>query len=210
MIITVNGADHGIYSPLIDSMHRLRAEVFADRLGWDVNVSNGLEIDRFDACDPLYILSVDENKNLKGCLRLLPTTGPNMLRDVFSELVARGEEIESPLIWESTRFCVSRSALSERTAGRLNRTTGELLLGLFEVAQKAGLKYVVSVYDAHMRRILGIAGCHAELIGEPKCIGNVMTYAGLFEVGDTMISRLRAASGIRDSVFYPEDRRYVA
>ena len=39
-------------------MFRMRAEVFSDRLSWDVTVQNGREIDRFDAEDPLYLLSL--------------------------------------------------------------------------------------------------------------------------------------------------------
>jgi len=55
----------------------------------------------FDDLNPLYLLSVDEGGELLGCLRLLPTTGPNMLRDVFNVLIPDGK-IESPLIWESS------------------------------------------------------------------------------------------------------------
>ncbi|MCA3078753.1 MAG: GNAT family N-acetyltransferase [Rhodocyclaceae bacterium] len=210
MIVRINGRNHGEYSSMITSMYRLRAEVFSERLGWDVTVSDGLEIDRFDACDPLYLLSINDRGELMGSLRVLPTTGPNMLRDVFSVLLSAGEQIESPLIWESTRFCVTKQAQGERSLNRLNRTTGELLLGLFETAQNAGISYVVSVYDAYMRRVLDQAGCHAEIIGEPKRIGRVLTYAGLFEVNDKMIARLRVESGIDASIFHDGNIRSVA
>lgn len=203
MIIAINASEKADHPALLRSMFELRTEVFHDRLGWEVILTDGLEIDRFDLADPLYLLSVDDYGKLKGCLRLLPTTGPNMLRDVFSVLLPPGETVESPLIWESTRFCVSKEALAERTPNLVNRTTAELLSGLFEIAQKAGIATIVSVYDAMMKRILDRAGCHAEIIGAPQRIGKVMAYAGLFEVSDAMIAQIQLAGGLNGSVLSP-------
>lgn len=33
-------------------MHRLRTRVFKDRMGWEVPVISGMEIDGYDAIDP--------------------------------------------------------------------------------------------------------------------------------------------------------------
>ena len=210
MIIAVNSSDKINQPVLMRAMFQLRAEVFHERLGWDVSVKDGLEIDRFDDEEPLYLLCLDEYSRLKGCLRLLPTTGPNMLRNVFGVLMPPGEYIESPLIWESTRFCVSKEAMSERSSTLVNRTTAELLSGLFEYAQIAGLSQIISVYDGMMKRILDRAGCYAEIIGQPQRIGKVMTYAGLFEVSDAMIARIQTAGGFTGSVLSPEIRRLAA
>lgn len=210
MIVAINGSEKNSHPTLIRQMFELRAEVFSERLGWDVVVTDGLEIDRFDLQDPLYLLSLDDDGRLKGSLRLLPTTGPNMLRDVFHELMPSGEYLESPLIWESTRFCVTKTAQAERTSGLLNKTTAELLLGAFEVGQQAGLISIMSVYDAMMKRVLERAGCHAEIIGEPKRIGKVMTFAGIFEVSDAIIARVQRAGGISGSVLSPDMRPMAA
>lgn len=200
MIKLVQGLECNSQPRLTNAMYRMRAETFSERLGWDVKVKDGMEIDEFDAINPLYLLAVDSHDNLKGSLRLLPTTGKNMLQDVFSELLDNGETVRSPLIWESTRFCVSKSAALERTPNKLNRTTGELLAGIVEVGMLAGLQSVVSVYDARMKRVLQTAGCPATQIGTPKKIGKVTTYAGLFAIDVAMLERIRCASGIRGSV----------
>jgi N-acyl-L-homoserine lactone synthetase len=204
MIQVIQGAQRGHFLREIDAMHRIRAMVFADRLGWDVEVRNGWEIDRFDDENPLYLISIDSNTQaVRGSLRLLPTTGPNMLRDVFSCLLPDGEIVESATIWESTRFSVHPDFVSERSPNKLNRTTGELLAGIVEVGMLAGLTEVVSVYDARMARILKSAGCPAEIIGVPRRVGNVMTYAGLFEISVNMLSNIRKASGISEPVLEP-------
>lgn len=196
MIYLVNGADAGRYRQWIDEMHRIRAKVFHDRLGWDVAVEDGRERDVFDGMNPLYLLSVDARGRVQGSLRLLPTTGPNMLRDVFPSLLGPGEAVESATIWESSRFSIDPDRPAEVTPGKLNRVTTELLCGIVEVGLMVGLDFVVSVFDARMVRIFRAAGCPADMIGAPQKIGKVMTYAGLFEISEAAWSAIAAAGGI--------------
>ena len=60
-------------------MHTLRAKVFRGRLGWEVPVLSGMEIDGYDALEPRYMLMRD-GETLRGCWRLLPTgEGKNRL-----------------------------------------------------------------------------------------------------------------------------------
>ena len=204
MIFTIESADQDKYPDLFDAMFRMRAEVFSGRLGWDVTVENGREIDRFDSETPLYLLSLDERSGqLRGAVRLLPTTGPNMLRDVFSVLMPGGT-VGSPLIWESSRFAVNPQIFEARDRAEANhmvsKTTVELLYGMVEVAQRAGIEHIVSVFDARMARIFRSIDCRFEQLGTPVRIGKVMTYAGLFDIGADMRSRLGAAGDLRSSV----------
>ena len=118
MILNIESIDRHKHPVLIDQMFRMRAEVFSGRLGWEVEVNNGRETDRFDNEDPLYLLSVsEETGTLQGAVRLLPTTGPYMLRDVFSVLVPGGAP-EGPLLWDSSRLAINPRvfAVAERAA----------------------------------------------------------------------------------------------
>jgi acyl homoserine lactone synthase len=204
MIVAVEAVDRHAYTGLLDQMFRMRAAVFADRLGWEVTVVDGKEIDQFDKEDPLYLLCVDGvTGELRGAVRLLPTTGPNMLRDVFAVLVPDGA-MESPRIWESSRFAIN-PALSVGPGRQdvnhfVNTTTIELLCGLVEAAQLAGVEHIVSVFDSRMARIFRATDCPYELIGVPTRIGRTMTYAGLFEISDTMRRRLGEAGRLHSPV----------
>lgn len=210
MITVIEGVDRNDHPALIEAMFRMRAAVFAERLEWEVTVTNGLEMDRFDAEDPLYLLSVDSRTGaLQGGVRLLPTTGPNMLRDVFPSLVPGGAP-ESPLIWESSRFAINPAILSDQeraTANHVvNRTTIELLCGIVEVCQQAGIEHVVSVFDARMARIFRSVNCAFEIIGTPARIGKTMTYAGVFDMSDVMRERLGNAGELHAPVLAPGTR----
>lgn len=194
MIIAIDNAERNNYPALIDGMFRMRAEVYSGRLGWEVIVSNGREIDRFDEEDPAYLISVNENTGmLQGAVRLLPTTGPYMLRDVFSELVPGGAP-ESPLVWESSRFAINPAIFdgADRAIAnhRVNSITLKLLCGIVEVCQQSGIDHVVSVFDARMARIFRSVDCPFDVIGTPARIDKTMTYAALFEMSDAMRGRL--------------------
>ena len=81
-MLQLTNPDH--YGEFIDDlaeMHRLRYRIFKERLGWDVQVSGDMEVDEFDACCPVHLLQRNDDGRVQGCVRLLPATGPTMLRD---------------------------------------------------------------------------------------------------------------------------------
>jgi acyl homoserine lactone synthase len=78
---------YGNFTGEIAEMHRLRHRVFKERLDWDVLASGDMEIDEFDALHPAYLLQRAYDGRVQGCVRLLPSTGPTMLRDAFPILL---------------------------------------------------------------------------------------------------------------------------
>jgi len=187
-------------------MFRSRALIFSERLGWEVVVKDERERDRFDDENPLYLISVDpESGQYWGSLRLLPTTGPNMLRDVFPFLLSDGRVIEGASIWESSRICaIAVEGQPERARGGVNYVLAELLVGIGDVAAIAGLTQIVSVFDARIFRVLRAAGCNPQIIGVPRRIGDTMTYAGLFDMGEAFQHAVRTGLGIAGSVLAPD------
>ncbi len=97
-MMLVQGRNAHKHPDLIDQMFRLRAKVFADRLGWSVTVANGRERDRYDDLDPLYALALNDEGGVVGTFRLLQTIGPHMLAEVFKELMPDGVPVRSPII----------------------------------------------------------------------------------------------------------------
>lgn len=203
MLKLIEGSYASFFPKEIDAMFRNRAETFSDRLGWEVVVKDGRERDAFDDANPLYLVSVDpDTEEYWGSLRLLPTTGPNMLRDVFPQLLDGGY-IESATVWESSRICAAAAPGQPERSKSVNYVLSELILGIGEVAVAAGLTQVVSVFDTRIFRVLKAAGCNPQIIGTPQRIGGVMSYAGLFDTGEGPLRAFRAASGIERSVLAP-------
>ena len=202
MLKLIERSNASLFPREMDAMFRNRAEIFGERLGWEVVVKDGHERDRFDDLDPLYLVSVDpETGTYWGSLRLLPTTGPNMLRDVFPQLLEEGEVVESATIWESSRICAAAApGQPQRTKNGVGYVLSELIAGIGEVALLAGLTQIVSVFDARILRVLKAVGCEPEVIGRPQRIGDVMAYAALFEPDPERLEAFRAEMSMGDSV----------
>ena len=198
MLKLIEGSYASFFPREMDAMFRNRAETFADRLGWEVAVKDGYEQDQFDRANPLYLVSVDpDTEEYWGSLRLLPTTGPNMLRDVFPQLID-GDYIES-----ATICAAAIPGQPERSRNGVNYVLSELILGIGEVSVAVGLTQIVSVFDARILRVLRNAGLKIDIIGTPQRIGGVMGYAGLFDTGEGPLKAFRAAAGIDRSVLAP-------
>jgi acyl homoserine lactone synthase len=211
MLKLIEGARASGFHKEMDAMFRNRAEIFSARLGWDVVVKDGYERDRFDDLNPLYLVSVDPiTEQYWGSLRLLPTTGPNMLRDVFPQLMEEGEVVESASVWESSRICATAvEGQPRRSKNGVNYVMSELIAGIGEVALMAGLTQIVSVFDARILRVLKAVGCEPVVIGRPQRIGSAMAYAALFEPDVVRLESLRDELEMGPTVLAPGARELV-
>jgi len=212
MIRLIPAAHTHLFPEVIDAMFRCRAQTFSERLGWRVVVKDGYERDRFDDENPLYLVSVDPcSGEYRGSLRLLPTTGPNMLRDVFPSLLNDDEVIESATIWESSRICaVANNHNLGRVGGGVSHVLAELLVGIGDVARLAGLTQIVSVFDARVFRILASAGCKPQILGTPRRIDGTMSYAGVFNMDEAFQQAVRGTLGIEGSVLATDSPELMA
>lgn len=205
MIHLISGRLRSTQPTLVDKMHRLRKAVFKDQLNWDVPVVGDWEIDEYDEMNPLYVLSVGADGDLIGGVRLLPTTGKNMLNDTFPSLLPDGERIESPLIWEMSRFTVKTCGDRRRDLMRVAQTTGELILAVNELGHRIGLSHYVCVIDAAMHRMFSFSGFAGDPIGPPQRIGVALTYAVTYELGDELTGKLLRVTGGRKPEFAAAD-----
>lgn len=210
MIKLIPSYESNKYPKIIDNMFSLRARQFDARLGWKVKVNeNGHEVDDFDDLDPLYVVSLGPDDSVLGTFRLLQTTGPHMLLNVFPELLPDGQFIRSPLVWESTRFCVDTEKVKQLSSRGLNSVTGELLSTLLEVGLYAGLTHIVTVIDVRMERVLLRAKCPVERLGEPVKIGKVNTIAILMECSERTVAEVHKGNEISERCITSEDLDYL-
>jgi len=187
----------------MDEMFRLRAAVFRDRLGWDVQVVDGKERDRYDDAGPVYIIYADEEaREVKGCLRLLPTTGPTLLADVFSDTMPDGVQLSAPTIWECTRFCINEKFIEGKPSDGLLLTSMVMIEALGTVAINAGIETIIGNIDPAMLRLYRRIGCEVEILGSTFRFGRPI-YLGLSPVSERLLRKIRrklraaATSGVQ-------------
>jgi len=207
MILIIDSLNRDNYPQTLDEVFKLRARVFEGRLGWDVNVVDGREIDRFDRLDPAHVVSLDDDGRVVGCMRLLQTTGPHMLAEVFSDILEGEPPLRSATIWEATRFCVDTQRLGRgRGRNSISYVTSEVMIGAFEYGRMAGIEDAVAVIDPVMNRVMCRSGnAPYDYLGKPTPMGKVTALAALMDVSEDRIQRIRDFAGIHHDVFLAPD-----
>jgi N-acyl-L-homoserine lactone synthetase len=193
---------YGTFIDAVTEMHRLRYRVFKERLDWDVHFSGDMEIDEFDALHPAYLIQRARDNRVQGCVRLLPSTGPTMLRDTFPLLLDGALAPISPAIWESSRFALDPHHDSPKATHGLATATYELFAGMIEFGLSRHLSEIVTVTDARMERILRRADWPLRRIGQPRAVGSTLAVAGYLEISIESLARVRAAGGLQGPVLW--------
>lgn len=150
------------------AIHVLRAKVFRDRMGWDVPVLAGMEIDGYDALEPHYMVIRNKDNLVCGCWRMMPTNGPYMLKDTFPELLNGGTAPEHERIWELSRFAIETEG--DSSFGFAERAM-DAMRSIVSFADEHGIDKYVTVTSTAVERLLRHAGVEITRMGPPLRIG---------------------------------------
>jgi len=187
-------------SAILRDIYRLRARVFHERLGWDVKVTNGLEIDEYDECNPIYVVKLAPNgRKVLGCLRFLPTTGPTMLKGPLGALFPEPVDLEGPNMWECTRFAVADEC-AEYSGQSVRRVTAELIMAGCELGLRTGMTEIIGVYDQAMKPIYRRLGWEPLVIASSTpSTSKLPVHVGIWNVNEQVLHQLAGLHG-----FYPD------
>ena len=192
MFITIEPHQFSANQKLLDAMFRLRKRVFFDELGWDVPIKGDRERDRYDDHRPVYLIwCSDDRRTLYASLRLMPTTGPTLLHDVFSRTFGNDVDLSAPGIWEATRMCVDVEALRlDHPEIDLMRAMSLMVALICEVAVDKGIHTVVSNYEPQIARVYKRAGAKFDEIGRADGYGKHPVCCGLFEASECVLQQI--------------------
>jgi len=203
MFITLQAHQYSQFPELLDRMFRLRKTVFVDQLGWSVPVCGDQERDCYDDLRPVYLVWCDATgTRLYGSMRLMPTTGPTLLYDVFHATLPTNVDLVAPDIWEGTRMCIDETVIAEDFPGLSPAEAfSRLLLALCEVALHYGIGTMLSNYEPHMRRVYRRAGVAVDELGRADGYGRLPVCCGAFEVSTAVLQSMRQAIGLTEPLY---------
>lgn len=198
MFISLQAHDYSKHSDIIQKYYRLRKEVFCDQLQWDCKATGDEERDYYDTLGPVYLLWCSNDKTrLYGGMRLMPTTGPTLLYDVFRRTFPAAAELSAPGIWEGTRMCIHEDNLGQDHPDiEPGRAFGLMLLALCECALSHGIHTMISNYEPHLKRVYQRAGAVVDELGRSDGYGKRPVCCGSFEVSAAVHDHMRAAMGV--------------
>jgi acyl homoserine lactone synthase len=201
-VIALSPHQFGQNLDLLAAMYRLRRRVFKERLDWTVSVSGDLELDVYDALNPTYLVMVSTNRQVIGCVRLLPTTGPTMLADTFPELLAAQKPPRHERVLESSRFCIDTILATDGAPNGLKRATFVLFAAMLESIYLFNADCIVTVTDTRMERILRRADWPLERLAPPQRIGETMALAGFLHGSRETLANMYRHAGVEGPVLH--------
>lgn len=165
--LVANPAREEINPADADGIHILRYQAFRERLNWDIPTFEERERDHYDDLHPVFVIVRDAQKVL-ACCRLLPTTGPYMLRNTFPELLGGGRAPIALDVWEISRFAVTKEA---RAGLGFTALPAAIIRETARFALANGISEYVFVTTVGFERLLTRMGVHLERFGPPIQIG---------------------------------------
>lgn len=193
MIVVVNAENRGTFEADLIQMHRQRKAVFVDGAGWKVPVVADQEIDCYDREDTIYLLAKEDLQGpLLASVRLLPTTRPHLMGDLFPA-ACREAPPHGPTIWEVSRFCTTPDL-----PGRGIRLglLWEVICGVMETALLYGIERVIFIANRALLPLALTCGWEARKLGETLCDEGDEVTAATAVISTVGLRRVRHFHGV--------------
>jgi acyl homoserine lactone synthase len=175
-----------------NALAQYRHEIFVKQLGWRLPMADErFERDQYDRDDTVYVLGRDEDGSICGCARLLPTTQPYLLQELFPFLLAEGmPPPKSSEVWELSRFAASPIAGDQAEGGNLTWYFRPMLASVVRCAARLGARQIIGVTYLSMERLFRRIGVHARRAGPAQCIDGRMVVACWIDIDSQTLSAL--------------------
>jgi acyl homoserine lactone synthase len=191
----VTGTPTELGTSLWQALGRYRHRVFVQHLGWslpDAGVED--EWDSYDRSDTVYVLALNATGALCGCARLLPTTRPYLLGEVFPQLLDGAPPPQEEDTWELSRFAainLSDAPLRGHTLGSPEAL--ELLHAAMHEAVHRGARTLISVSPMAIQRILRNGGFKFAPLGRMHNVDGQTLFACGMPLQAALLAMARAA-----------------
>lgn len=168
--------------------HRLRYRIFIERQGYEVPSWRAMEWDQFDTPRAVYLLWRDETARARAVARLIPTSAPYMIRELWPELVESQELPVRDDVWEVSRVGIDRNLDPACRA----RVLGELACAFAEFGLRCGVsEYLFVTASRVIAGAIEDAGVPAERLGGIRRLGRWPVVAARSRVTWEALGRLR-------------------
>jgi acyl homoserine lactone synthase len=152
------------------SLAQFRHRIFIEKMKWPLAATGDKERDQFDRPDTVYVIARDDSKAICGCGRLLPTTSPYLLQEVFPQLMAGAPLPADSEVWELSRFAIDNRD-QKLTADEAWAHTCQLVASVVECALQLGATRLIAFSHIGNKRLLRRMGVNVSRIAPPQWIG---------------------------------------
>ncbi|MDN7183362.1 GNAT family N-acetyltransferase [Caballeronia sp. SEWSISQ10-4 2] len=174
------------------ALGQYRYDVFVKQLGWKLQTRDSCERDQYDRDDTMYVVARDHLGAICGCARLLPTTAPYLLQEIFPTLLSA--DMPPPVsteVWELSRFAVSSSHGREAS---YRWAVQPLLTAAVQCAMTLGAHRIIGVTFLSMERLFRRIGVHAHRAGHSVLVDGKQVVACWIDLDHQTLAALDLGS----------------
>jgi acyl-homoserine lactone synthase len=198
-VITAQNSDE--HADLLEEIWRFRHRQFVERLGWrELARPDGRETDRFDTDDAIHLVVTGDNR-VVGYSRLLRTSRPHLLSDIYPDIMDGGMWPRAHDVYEWTRCIADEDA---RPLGGI-RASHLLITGVLEFCLLSGITGMIVETHPKLVAWMQETGYRVQTLNRPHIINGtpvVPVYIGATQVA---LDRHRQLFGITGSVLAIDD-----
>ena len=180
----ITGSFKDLQPQLMTQVARYRHKVFVEKLGWQLQCEDALEYDQFDRDDTLYVVVQGDHGDIVGTARLLPTSQPYLLGEVFPQLLHGLPPPCSDEVWEISRLAAVD--FNAKFTSPTKSSASPIMVGLLNAslacAGAHGAKKLVSVSPVGIERLLYRAGFVMHRMGAPVVVNGAPIMACMMSV----------------------------
>ncbi len=190
MILLVTPENRHLHPEKIAQYFRIRKQIFADRLKWDVEVHGDLEYDKFDFMPNIYILSIDREGTVLGGLRQMWTTRPTLTFEKFADMIEDPAAVFGPDTWETTRFAIRPEDKDVRFTSGVSRVAVELCAASLRTGLDYGVRRHIAVCEERVIRLTRAFDMPCDVLGRKTTPEGEDILCVAWQVSEASLKRL--------------------
>lgn len=202
MLVITNLNSH-LYQSELNSMFRMRHRVLVGERGWTaIERADGLECDQFDHESAIYLITLDEEREATGCMRLVPTIASNLTAEVFPHLCNLAPLPRSEFVYDASRLVVD---VRERKKKKYSLAASQLICGWIEVGVALGLEDFTGILDLPYFTLSLSMGWEIRAMGTPQTVDGEEVIASLIKADQKQLEVARKLRRVSEPVLSDED-----
>jgi acyl-homoserine lactone synthase len=185
-----------LYERELDEQHAIRHRIYIKELRWRglTPREDEREYDQFDTPETVYLLALDAGRVVGG-LRLVPTTAPHLISEVFYNLASIKGVPRQPDIAEWTRIFVVPERREEHTGSKIGST---VIASMLDYGLEEGLCGIsVAMNTFWLPKFLKY-GWRVRPLGLPAVHDDEWLIAVLIDVTPDALAGIRHACGLEE------------
>ena len=184
------------YADILDDYYRLRHQIYVVERKWmDLDRPDKREMDQFDTEETVYLLGL-EGRNIVAGMRLVPTTAPTLLSELFPQLALNGP-VRRHDVYELSRIFVIPTKRGEHAGPRAEAV---IQAAAMEYGLSTGLSAFTIVLESWWLPRLLDQGWAARPLGLPVNINAMSTVAVIVDVNEKAWTEICARRSVPGSM----------